>query len=97
MTRGSPDRLVILPAALLLKLLLGWPNSGVLVTLKTSQRNSRLTRSMGNSRSRAASKTLVRGPIMVLRPLLPKVPAAGSAYASVRFDANVVHALFLDT
>lgn len=42
MTRGSPDSVVMLAALPLVILPFGWPNSGVFVTLKTSQRASTL-------------------------------------------------------
>ncbi len=95
--RGSPASEVIWPVEPLLNLLLGWPNSVVLLTLKTSQRNSRLAVSWrGNSRSSAASKTLTPGPRRVLRPLLPMTPAAGRAKASESPEDLDAHSEFLE-
>src|SRR5215472_12814165 len=57
-TLGSPESVVMLPAAPLVMFPLGWPNSGVLVRLKTSHRNCRCARSvMWKSRVSATSKT----------------------------------------
>ncbi len=79
MTRGLPAREVILPAELLLKLLLGWPNCTVLVRLNTSQRNCMASDSrMGKSRIRAKSKTLVCGPRSALRPTSPRKPGSAT-------------------
>ena len=62
MIGGSPARVVIEPIAPLLKSEFGLPNCTVLDRLKTSQRNSRLARSvMRKSRWIAKSNSLVRG------------------------------------
>src|SRR5215510_16315321 len=72
--RGSPERVVILPKAELLKLRSGSPNCGVLKALNISQRNSKLRPSPKTPKVRANEKSkFVRpGPRRVLRPQVPK-------------------------
>src|SRR5262249_44917976 len=72
-TRGSPERVVILPKAELLKLRSGNPNCGALNALNISQRSSKLRPSPKNPNVRANAKSkLVRpGPRCVLRPQVP--------------------------
>src|SRR5262245_31374554 len=67
--RGSPERVVILPKAELLKLRSGSPNCGVLNALNISQRSSRLRPSPKNPnvRANAKSKFVKPGPRRVLR------------------------------
>src|SRR5262244_1267558 len=94
-TRGSPESVVMLPTAPLVALEFGCPNSGVLLTLKTSHRNCRLARSvMWKSLVTAASKTVVCGPRRVLRPLLPTTPGGSTWKGLESPGANAWQALF---
>src|SRR5262249_16229863 len=78
-TRGSPESVVILPTAPLVTLEFGCPNSGVLLTLKTSHRNCRLALSViWKSLVTAPSKTVLCGPGRVVRPLLPTTPGGST-------------------
>ena len=72
-TRGSAERVVILPKAELLKLRSGRPNCGVLKALNISQRSSKLRPSPKNPNVRANEKSkFVRpGPRRMLRPQVP--------------------------
>src|SRR5258705_11742716 len=66
----------------------GNPKFGWLKTLKNSERNCRWTRSLIRVNfNTEKSAPLLPGPIMVLRPALPKVPAAAGAKAAVSNQA----------
>ena len=88
MTRGSPANVVMLPTLPELRFVFGRPNIGVLVRLKTSQRNWRLMASwMAKSRMSEKSKTVACGPRRMLAPALPNCPFTGNAKALVPFGA----------
>jgi len=76
-TRGSPARLVMLPAAALLKFIFGRLRILVFVRLNISQRNWRLVASAILKSYRIhRPKTFVLRPRRILRPALPNWPGA---------------------
>src|SRR5690349_7888670 len=79
----------MVPNAELLKVTLGSDRFGWLKRLNTSARNCSLTNSrIGVDFSTDISAELVRGPMMVLRPALPNVPAGAGAKAAVLNHAS---------
>src|SRR5262249_11716237 len=93
-TRGSPESVVILPTAPLVKLFWGCPKITALATLKTSQRNCRCVRSViPKLRTKEVSKTFVCGPTKVFRPESPMAPGAVTAKALLSPGASWVQVL----
>ena len=75
---------LILPNATFERFVFGSPQFGVFRKLKASNRNSTYRRSAkGNCFDREKSQFLMPGPMISLRPAVPKVPFGALEYAAV--------------